>query len=557
MGKQIFYNGNIYTMHVEGREDSYLPETVNEIQTVQAMLVENGRITKTGSSGELLKCADEETECVNLEEHVVIPAFNDSHCHILATGLNAVRLDLRGVKSCGEIIERGKKYVEETPLSDTDWIVGYGFDHNIFEDPVLPDMGVAQAISRKYPVFLDRVCGHVGTVNQAALDIVGYDEQTVITGGILDKDKNGRLNGILREAALDKMRRVIPQPSKETLMIALRKIMEQSNRFGITSVQTDDLESAALDSVLELYDCLISKNALTLRIYEEIQQPRVPEIKSFLDRGLRTGDGNDYFKIGNIKLLVDGSLGARTAYMAADYADDAGNAGVAVYQQEALDEVVALAHSSGMQIAFHAIGDGAVCQAITAVERAQEQFMNTGLRHRIVHCQFVDADLLRRMKQAGICADIQPAFTASDYPLVASRLGAEREPWGYLWRTMAGMQIPLGGGSDSPVETMDPIWGIHCAVTREDGNGQPAGGWHPQEKLTVAQAVALYTRGSAYVQFAEKEKGQLVPGMLADFAVLSENIFEIPGSRIRDIRVEKTYIGGKMCYDMHEAKNNG
>ena len=548
MKKTLFYHGKIYTMQVTGRAADYLPETADEIKMVQSMLVEDGKILRIGCDETLLAEVDAQTEKIDLKGRTVIPGFNDSHCHILATGLNQVRLDLRGVKSVEEIIERGKEYIREMPLSEEDWIVGYGFDQNIFENPVLPDKKIAEAISTERPVFLDRVCGHVGAVNQAALDAAGFDEHTAILGGVLDKNPDGSLNGILREAALDKMRRVIPQPSGETLVFALRKIMEQANRFGVTSVQTDDLESAKLDTVLELYDEMIQKGQLTLRVYEEIQQPRVPDLNAFLERGLRTGDGNPYFRMGNIKLLTDRSLGARTAYMAADYADDPGNDGVAVYTQEAMDEVVELAHASGMQIAFHAIGDGAVNQAVTAVERAQQKHPEKKLRHRIVHCQFVDEDILKRMKEAGICADIQPSFTASDYPLVYSRLGSEREKWSYMWKTMAQMQIPLGGGSDAPVETIDPIWGIYCAVTRQDGDGKPFGGWHPEEKLTVAQAVALYTRGSAYVQFAEEEKGQLAPGMLADFIVLSEDIFEIAEEKLKDLHVEETYLGGKLCY---------
>ncbi|MGN0204876.1 MAG: amidohydrolase [Coprococcus sp.] len=535
-------------MQVEGQEPWYLPESAGEIKIVEAMLVEEERIVQKGSDGDILKLSDPDTECIDLKGRCVIPAFNDSHCHILATGLNLVRLNLCGARSCEEIIERGRKYIREMPLKENDWIVGYGFDQNIFDDPVLPDKKTTEAISTEHPVFLDRICGHVGAVNQAALDIAGYDARTVVTGGVLDKDEQGDLNGILREAALDKMRRMIPLPSEETLISGLKKIMAQANSYGITSVQTDDLESTSLDCVIALYKKLIGKHEMTLRIYEEIQQPRVPQLKEFLRMGFRTGDGDEYFKIGNIKLLTDGSLGARTAYMAEEYADDAGNAGVAVYTQEALNEVVCLAHSSGMQIAFHAIGDGAVEQAVNAVEEAQKCFPDKKMRHRIVHCQFVNKNILDRMKAADIGADIQPPFTASDYSLVAARLGEDRGKWGYMWRTMAEKQIPMGGGSDSPVESMDPLWGIYCAVTRKDKNGEPEGGWHPDEKLTVSQAVALYTRGSAYAEFAEQEKGQLLPGMLADFVVLSENIFEIPEKQLSEVQIEETYFGGNLCY---------
>ena len=585
-----------------------LLKDVSDIVMAQAMLVDGDTITAIGSDEEILArvreissgtSGSEAVTTVDLAGRCVLPAFNDSHCHLMATGLNEIRLDLRGVRSCEEIVERGRAYLASAALSPDDWIVGYGFDQNLFEDKRLPDLSTAEAISSDRPVFLDRVCGHVGAVNRAALRIAGYDETTVITGGVLARDENGDLNGILKEAALDKMRRLIPQPSPAMLEAALLHAMHNANRFGLASVQTDDLESAKLDSVIALYHKLEAEGRLTLRIYEEIQQPRVPQLQSFLDRGLRTGDGDDFFRVGNIKLLTDGSLGARTAYMREPYADAPETAGVAVYTQEALNEVVELAHRNGMQVAFHAIGDGAIEQVVKSVEyanrteeKARDSLMDEKIphseadkytaattcqnnkinlipendicqkrkstlkpalaashRHRIVHCQFIGEDLLARIKDAGLCADIQPPFTASDYPIVDARVGAERSDWSYVWRTMAEAGIPLGGGSDSPVETMNPIWGIDCAVNRTDFDHLPDDGWHASQCLTVSQAVSLYTRGSAYTEFSEHRKGQIAEGMLADFIVLSEDIFEVETRRIRDIRVVETYVGGRQVLE--------
>lgn len=571
-----FLHGKIYTMQAKAADVApfALLKDVSDIVMAEAMLIDGDTITAVGSDAEILArirkisagTGSETVTAVDLAGRCVLPAFNDSHCHLLATGLNQIRLDLRGVRSCEEIVERGRAYLSSASLSADDWIVGYGFDQNLFEDKRLPDRLTAEAISSDHPVFLDRVCGHVGAVNRAALQIAGFDENTVITGGVLARDENGKLNGILKEAALDRMRRLITEPSPAMLEAALLHAMQDANRFGLASVQTDDLESAALDSVIALYHKLEAEGRLTLRIYEEIQQPRVPQLQSFLDRGLRTGDGDDFFRVGNIKLLTDGSLGARTAYMREPYADAQETAGVAVYTQDALNEVVALAHRNGMQVAFHAIGDGAIEQVINSVEYAgkaeakasaslsdekishSEAHAYTAAashRHRIVHCQFIGEDLLARIKDAGLCADIQPPFTASDYSIVDVRVGAERSDWSYVWRTMAEAGIPLGGGSDSPVETMNPIWGIDCAVNRTDLAHLPEDGWHASQCLTVPQAISLYTRGSAYTEFSEHRKGQIAEGMLADFIVLSEDIFEVETRRIRDIQVLETYVGGR------------
>ena len=574
MALTAFLHGKIYTM--QAKEADLAPfallKDVSDIVMVEAILVDGDRITAVGSDAEILAQAqnlaqNRDVTTVDLEGRCVLPAFNDSHCHLMATGLNQIRLDLRGVRSCEEIVERGRAYLASAALSADDWIVGYGFDQNLFEDKRLPDRLTAEAISSDRPVFLDRVCGHVGAVNQAALQIAGFDENTVITGGVLARDETGKLNGILKEAALDRMRRLITEPSPAMLEAALLHAMQDANRFGLASVQTDDLENANLDAVLAVYHKLEAEGKLTLRIYEEIQQPRVPQLREFLARGLRTRDGDDFFRIGNIKLLTDGSLGARTAYMRQPYADAPETAGVAVYTQDALNEVVELAHRNGMQVAFHAIGDGAIEQVINSVEYAgkaeakapgflsDEKISHSEAhayttaaashRHRIVHCQFIGADLLTRIKKSGLCADIQPPFTASDYPIVDVRVGKERSGWSYVWRTMAEAGIPLGGGSDSPVETMNPIWGIDCAVNRTDLTHRPVDGWHASQCLTVPQAISLYTRGSAYTEFSEHRKGQIAEGMLADFIVLSEDIFEVETRRIRDIQVTETYVGGR------------
>ena len=576
MALTAFLHGKIYTMQSKAADVApfALLKDVSDIVTAEAMLIDGDTITAVGSDAEILARireisagTDSKTvTAVDLAGRCVLPAFNDSHCHLLATGLNQIRLDLRGVRSCEEIVERGRAYLSSASLSADDWIVGYGFDQNLFEDKRLPDRLTAEAISSDHPVFLDRVCGHVGAVNRAALQIAGFDENTVITGGVLARDENGKLNGILKEAALDRMRRLITEPSPAMLEAALLHAMQDANRFGLASVQTDDLENASLDAVLAVYHKLETEGRLTLRIYEEIQQPRVPQLQEFLARRLRTGDGDDFFRIGNIKLLTDGSLGARTAYMRQPYADAPETAGVAVYTQDALNEVVALAHRNGMQVAFHAIGDGAIEQVINSVEYAgkagakasaslsdekishSEAHAYTAAashRHRIVHCQFIGEDLLARIKDVGLCADIQPPFTASDYPIVDARVGVERSDWSYVWRTMAEAGIPLGGGSDSPVETMNPIWGIDCAVNRTDLTHLPVKGWHASQCLTVPQAISLYTRGSAYTEFSEHRKGQIAEGMLADFIVLSEDIFEVETRRIRDIQVLETYVGGR------------
>lgn len=514
----------------------------------QAVAVRGGKIAAVGSDEEILALAGPGTKRYPLAGRCLIPAFNDSHCHFLQTGVVRRSLDLRGAKSVEEIVERGRRYVAETRPPEGAWVMGYGFDHNQFAAPRMPTRADADAISSRHPVLLDRVCGHVGTVNSAALAALGYDESTRFPGGELGTGPDGKLDGTLTETALDHCRARIPMPGVTETKRIIRDMSAHLNAMGIVSVQSDDLMSASLDTLMTAFAELEAENACTIRVWEEVEAPRLPQLEQFLARGLRSGDGGEHFKIGNIKLITDGSLGARTASLRAGYADDPANTGVPVYRDAELDEVVLRAHTAGMQVAFHVIGDAALAQCICAVERAQAQ-NSRELRHRIVHCQIGDAELYRRIARAEICADIQPPFVYTDAPLVAPLLGEARAAQSYAWKTLLELGVPLGGGSDSPVETFDPLWGIYCAVTRAEASGRYPGGWLPEQKLTAEQALRVYTQGGAYLSFEETSKGTIEPGKLADFTVLNKDILAVPPEQIPELQVEMTVIGGRVCYE--------
>ena len=531
MANHIYYNGIIYPMNG---------------QTASCIAVKDSLIEAVGCFEDLKALADPDCRFTDLKGNCVVPGFNDSHCHVLLTGLNRERLDLTGARSPEEIIRRGKAFLQERDLPEGAWIIGEGFDQNLFDTPAFPDSRILNEISRVHPVMAERICGHVGAANSLGLSLVGFDESTEIPGGVLDKDEEGRLTGVLREAALDTFKLRMPGIDLPSAKRAILTTIKEANAAGLTSMQSDDTDGVPAELILQAYQELENEGQLTVRIFEEIHAPRLPELRSFLKLGLRTGDGSDFFRIGNIKLITDGSLGARTASLRQDYSDDPGNKGIAVYTQEELDEIVLEAHSAGMQVAAHAIGDGAVLQCIRAFSKAWDSDHND-LRNRIVHCQFTDKTLLEEMAGNHIAADIQPPFVPSDYPLTGSRMG-ERESGGYVWKSMLDKGIFAGGGSDSPVESFSPIWGIHCAVNRTDNDLCPPGGWHPEQKLTVEEAVRLYTLGSAYLSFEENKKVTLEAGKLADFVVLDQNLFEIKPEKIKDTRVLMTVVGGKAVY---------
>ena len=526
----ILYNGAVHTM--AGR-------------TVSALAIQKGRIALAGEDAAALALRTRETQVIDLEGRCVLPGFTDSHIHLLLTGMGFHRLDLRGVASVEELIGRGRAYAASRALAPGEWIIGYGFDHNVFPDPVLPDGAAAEAISADHPVVLDRICGHVGAANRLALSLAGFDENTVIPGGALDKDAAGRLTGVLREAALDRIKQFAPRLDRRMVEELLEETGRRFAAVGLTAVHSDDLgpEGTGWDVLREAVDALAARGAMPVRIREEWEAPRPPQLRAILDRGLKSGDGDDWLRLCNIKLIGDGSLGARTAFLRADYSDDPGNRGIPVYTPGEMEEMVALCHGGGLQVACHAIGDGTCERFVDAVEKAMAADPKP-LRHRVVHCQIGDGPLYRRMGALGMGADVQPSFTASDGPLVAGRLGG-REPSCYAWKTMLESGVTVAGGSDSPVEDFNPLWGIHCAVNRPNGAHTP---WLPEQCLTPEEAVALYTTAPARLAGDLADSGTLEAGKYADLVVLDRDLFTVPHACIKDLTVELTMAGGRITY---------
>ena len=529
---QILLNGNIHTM--AGR-------------TVEALAIQGGRIAWAGSAQGALALQTADTKVMDLGGRCVLPGFCDSHMHMLLCGVGFHRLDLRGVRSPEELTERGRAYLQERQIPPGEWVIGYGFDHNLFADPQLPDGRVAEAISAVHPVLLDRVCGHVGTANFLALRIAGYTPQTVIPGGELDRDETGALTGVIRETALDRMKTCIPRLSQAQVEELLREAGDRFAACGITSVHSDDLgpEGTDWDTLSAAMEALEARGELRVRIFEEWEAARKETLQPLIDKGFHTGWGRDTLRVCNIKLITDGSLGARTAYLKEDYSDDPGNRGIPVYTQKELDELTALCHKAGLQVAFHAIGDGALEQCVTAVERAMAEAPKP-LRHRIVHCQIGSEALYRRMAALGMGADVQPPFTVTDGPHVVPRLGEERAGEAYAWKTLLDRGVLVGGGSDSPVEDYAPLWGIYCAVTRSDGQGAPA--WMPEQRLSVEEALSLYTRNGALLAHQETHLGTLEAGKLADLVVLDQDIFTVAPEEIAKTRVLLTMMGGRETF---------
>jgi len=481
-------------------------------------------------------------EVIDLEGKTIVPGFIDSHLHLLSFGLGMRNVSLSSVRSIDELKRILKERAEKS--GDDEWILGRGWDQDAFIERRYPTRkDLDEAVGPK-PCFLTRACGHVAVLSSRALEIAGITRLSADPpGGVIDRDPYGEPTGVLRESAMGLVHSKVPRPGPETLEACLKDAAQYVLSKGITSVHTNDGQ-AGFQGTMELYR-KVHNAGIPLRVYWDLPSGFMEDL---LETSLRTGSGDDYFRIGAVKLFADGSLGGRTAALLEPYSDDPSTSGILVISEEELKERVYLAHASGMQVAIHAIGDRAVKVSLAAVSDAQSRLPRTPLRPRLVHTQILSPHLITEMKRVGVVADIQPKFISTDMRWAQERVGFQRMRSSYAWKTMLRAGVPLAGGSDCPVEPPDPLFGVYCAVTRKDMDGNPEGGFSPNERVSVEDAIRIFTSGGAYAAFEEQDKGTLEPGKLSDFVVLSEDPYRVEPDRLKDIEVLMTVVGGKMAY---------
>lgn len=517
----------------------------------EALLAEGDRIAFIGSSEDVSALAGIKVEKIHLDGRVVLPGLCDSHAHFLAWASNSEKLDLRSARSILDIRAALRKYIDRAGNNPEVWIEGRGWNQELFDDQEqrMPTRDDLDDITPNIPVILPRVCGHVAVVNSAALKAMHITGTTFIEGGVIDKDDDGEPNGIIRENALELFRSMTSTLTKDGMSQLLSKYGTKAASLGLTTINSDDLSYTGDDfnQLIEVYLKAEREGKLPFRVRQQLLLKNTELLTEFLAAGWRTGMGGRRYKIGPLKLLCDGSLGGRTAWLREEYADSHGTKGIPIYTQEALDELVWLAHSSGMQVAMHAIGDAALDLCLNAIEKSKVGRRNS-LRHLIVHCQIADDAQLNRIKRLNVGVAMQPSFVPSDMDMALKRLGQERATSSYRWKTMIDKGIILSAGSDAPVETLSPIAGIHAAVTRQNENHSPYGGWVESEKLSVSEAVNLYTWASAWHSGEENIRGELVQGKLADITIIDEDIFLVAPHKIKDIKVSMTICGGEITY---------
>lgn len=534
----ILINGNIVTM-----------DTLNP--RADAVAINNGKFVKIGSNKEILSLKEKDTNVIDLKGKMLLPGFIDSHMHFAMLGSNMQECNLIGTNSVEELIERVKGFVKSKKIRSDQWIIGKGWNQDYFDIKKLPTRYDLDKISMEQPICLTRACYHLCVVNSKALEVSGISINTPqVENGQFDLDEKGEPLGIFKENALKLIYDNLPSPQIEDFK---KMIIDASNYAisqGVTSVQTDDfmLPGIRFTDVLKAYSELRKNKKLIPRIYEQCLLPSMDLLNSFLDMGYRTGQGDNFFKIGPLKLIGDGNLGNRTAYLCSPYSDVGSISGMPRYTQESLDELVITAHNAGMNVAIHCIGDKTMYMAFESFEKAQRQNPTVDSRHGIIHCQLTDQSLLDKFRDLSIIAYIQPIFLNYDLHIVEARIGKERSKTTYNWKSLFDRGVHVACGSDCPVEALDVLPGIYSAVTRKDLQGYPESGWLPDQKLTVEQALFGFTLGAAYASCEENIKGSIQVGKLADMVVLSDNIFEIHPDKIKDVEVEMTFIDGKLVF---------
>ncbi len=511
-----------------------------------AVAVKGERIVDVGTDLALRPWISPGTRVVAAGGRRLMPGFIDSHLHLLGHGLLLERLDLRQARSRDELVDLVRERATQLPPGA--WVLGGGWDEERLGG--LPRRDWLDRAAPDHPVLLARHCYHVTAANSAALRLAGFWEQSAeLAGGRIDRDEHGRPTGILRENAKEHADRMVPPPTPEDLRRALRNAAEAAARLGITSVHTNDGQGFPLETVHKIYDELqTGPSPLPLRIWWDFAQEDLEQAAAL---GWRTGQGDTWFRVGSVKMFADGSLGGRTAALCEPYADEPGNRGLLLWEEEALASRIRLALDSGFQVAVHAIGDAAAAQTLQAYERAlPPSAPHPGVsRLRLIHCQVMDPHLWSEMLRLGAVAEVQPRFLASDYPMITPRLGPARASVSYAWHSMASLGVPLAFGSDCPVEPLNPLHAIYAAVTRQTMDGEPPGGWLPEERLAVAEALAMHTRGGAYAVGEERDKGQLSPGYLADMVLLEQDPLTADPASLKDIAVDMTITGGRVVYE--------
>jgi len=510
----------------------------------QALAAVDGRVAAIGTTEGLSAWRGPTTRVIDAAGARVLPGFNDSHVHFMGGGMQLDNVDLRQAPSPQAFAALIGDRARQTPAGE--WILGGDWDDQLWDPSSLPTRQLIDPVSPATPVFVNRFDGHMAVANSVALKLAGVTAATPDPpGGVIVRDAAGTPTGLLKDAAMALVNRVVPPFTPARRTQALTRALDHAASLGVTSVR--DMGPDAGD--LAAYADFAESGRLTVRI-----SAAPPELH-WADQaklGIRRGFGTPFFRLGAVKGFADGSLGSTTAYFFEPYADAPASRGLLADEMipiEGMRGRLAGADAAGLQLCVHAIGDEAISIVLDLFADVATANGARDRRFRIEHAQHVAPKDFDRFAALGVIAAVQPYHAIDDGRWAERRIGPERIKTTYPFRTFLDKGVRLALGSDWPVAPLSPLLGIYAAVTRATLDGKHPDGWVPAEKITVEDAVRAYTAGSAYAEFADTEKGTLTPGSLADLVILSEDIFSIAPARIRDVKVRTTVVGGRVVYD--------
>jgi predicted amidohydrolase YtcJ len=509
--------------------------TMNPSQScAEAIAIKDDRIVKVGTNEATNRWIGKNTKVISLRGKTVVPGFIDTHIHVLDFGRFLTWVDLRDVKSIKEMQRSLRAHVQKTPKGK--WIIGRGWDQNGFAEKRLPTRFDLDVVSPANPVVFYHRSGQVCVVDTKALELAGVTKQTSVPlGGTIDKDEEtGELTGVLRENATDLVWKIIPEPSEKEYVEAAGLACEKIVEAGVTSVHWMVLSSIEVLIIQRL----CRENKLPLRVYVIVPMNLFDNVTGL---GLREGLEDDMARFGGVQIFADGYLAARTAALLQPYSDDPATSGTLLCTQEEMNAAAAKILKAGLQLVIHAMGDKAIDAALATIDGVAIETPAKDLPVRIEQAAVLNKELLQRMKRQKVIVSLQPRVVASEFSVwsATDHLGPKRARWLYPVKTLLKEGIRVIGGSDCPMEPLSPLLGVQTAVTRD---------FFLEERVTVDEALRMYTVDAAYSSGEERIKGSIETGKLADLTVLSHDPWIVPPNEIENITVEMTIVGGTVVY---------
>lgn len=509
----------------------------------EAIAILGERIVAVGTATEIDAWRGPETKILDGRGHLLLPGFNDAHVHFMSGGQQLDSVELKDAASPQEFARRIGERAQQRP---GDWILNGDWDEQKWTPAELPTKDLIDGATGNTPVFVNRYDGHMALANTAALRLAKVTARTPDPpGGQIVRDAQGNPTGVLKDAAMNLVYKVIPEMTSQQRAEALKRALAHAASLGVTSVQ--DMNPSFDD--VRTYMQFAERGELTTRIYAA---PLETEWQKQAAAGLRRAFGSSYLRLGAVKGYADGSLGSTTAYFFEPYADAPNTRGLLSDEMHPVAGMrgrLIKADAAGLQLCIHAIGDHAISLMLDIFSDVVKANGARDRRLRIEHAQHMAAKDFARFAQLGVIASMQPYHAIDDGRWAEKRIGPDRIKRTYAFRTFLDNKVRLAFGSDWTVAPLDPLQGIYAAVTRQTLDGKNPQGWVPEQKISVQEAVEAYTLGSAYAEFQEREKGSIAPGKLADLVQLSDDIFAVPPEAIKDVKVEMTMVGGKVVYE--------